>query len=390
MLLLKNCKLIKELTEGTELEMADITIKNNKIDRIFPCGTEEEEEWEVYDVNGATVLPGLINGHVHLFEADAPGDGWGCDKITYRTLAMARFAEYLLRNGYTTVRDCGDDLQFPAVAVRERIKEGYLTGPTVICGGVIIIPESAGTEDGHMELYFANSPMEFRKAARVMFENYCDFIKLYGTGSMISKGNNPDASILMEDEIIEAVKVAKMFGSYAAVHCHGDQCIQYAIKNGIRTIEHASYISDESCKMLDGRTDVGLILTLSFAWPWLKGGKVAPEKEAVLNRIVGCLKNAYNYDILMGWGTDVSMAIQKDEVGMEFRLRKELLGFSNIDMLKQATINTAKLLMIDDKVGSVKEGKNADLIIVDGDPTEDITLMYQAPARVLKNGVFIS
>lgn len=390
MLVLKNCRLIGELTEGSDLTFADLTLKDGKIEKISPVGSSHESGSSFFDAEGNTILPGLVNGHVHLFDADAPGDGWGCKNIAYRTLAIARYAEYLLKNGYTTVRDCGDDIEFPVVSVRDRIMDGFLTGPSIISGGVIIIPESSGTEDGHKELYFANSPMEFRKAARVMFENYCDFVKLYATGSLVSKGNNPDASILMEDEIAEAVRVAKQFGSYAAAHCHGDQGIQFSIRNGVRTIEHATFISDESCRMLDKRTDVGLILTLSIAWKWFRDGKVLPERKKLLDRMTACLSNAYKYDILMGWGMDVSMKTQMQEPGMEFRLRKELLGFSNLDILKQATVNTARLLMIDDHVGTIKEGKTADLILVKGKPDEDISVMYHAPLHVIKDGSFVN
>ena len=114
-----------------------------------------------------------------------------------------------------------------------------------------------------------------------------------------------------------------------------------------------------------------------------------PEKKETLDNMIAALKNAYTHDILIGWGTDVGMDVQKKEVGMEFRLRKELLGFSNIDMLKQATINSAKLIMMEDKVGSIKVGKMADLVVIDGDPVEDISLMYTAPAHVIKSGAVV-
>jgi len=135
---------------------------------------------------------------------------------------------------------------------------------------------------------------------------------------------------------------------------------------------------------------VGLVLTVSLVYNWLKMDPIPADKKETIDHMVASLRNAYhNHDVLIGWGTDIDMPIQMQEVGGEFRLRKELLDFSNIDMLKQATINSAKLLMIDHKVGSIKVGKQADLVVIDGDPVEDISLMYTAPTHVIKSGALI-
>lgn len=389
MLLLKNCKLVSELTEGTDLTMADVVIDGKIIANVAPCGSIAEEGYEVMDLKGATLLPGLINAHAHLFMADHPKAYWEYLSVAERAMNSLRFAQYLLDNGYTTVRDCGDD-HFCSVAVRNQINDGYFKGPDVICSGPTIMPSEIGCEGLEWMCRFCDTPMDYRVAARDAFKNGAEFVKIYGTGSMIAPGSVPGARIMMADEIREAVEVAKVKQSYAAIHCHGAECIDLAVENGVRTIEHATFIEEETLKKMDGRTDVGLVLTVSLVYNWLKMDPIPADKKETIDHMVASLRNAYhNHDVLIGWGTDIDMPIQMQEVGGEFRLRKELLDFSNIDMLKQATINSAKLLMIDHKVGSIKVGKQADLVVIDGDPVEDISLMYTAPAHVIKSGALI-
>jgi imidazolonepropionase-like amidohydrolase len=119
------------------------------------------------------------------------------------------------------------------------------------------------------------------------------------------------------------------------------------------------------------------------------GRFVVEKTKRLINDIVKALKNAYKYNILIGWGTDVQLAAYQKFPGMEFQMRKELLNYANIDILKQATINSAKLIMKDDQIGSIKAGKYADLIVVNGDPVEDISMMYAPPVHVFKDGKLI-
>lgn len=389
MLVLKNCKLVGELTEGTELTMADIVMEGKQISKIVPCGSEVPEDAEVMDIGGATVLPGLINAHVHLCFSDNPNATGAFETIPERTIDVIRFAEYLLENGYTTVRDCGDDVHCPTIALRNQINRGLIQGPNLICCGPTLIPSEVGTEAFGWKVIVCDTEDEWRKGARTVLSEGADFVKLYGTGSMLCPGSVPGARIMMADEIAAAVKVAKLKQTYAAIHCHGAECIDLAVENGVRCIEHATFITEDTLKKMDGRTDVGLVLSLSLVYEWLHMENIPAEKQKIIDDMTACLKNAYAHDVMIGWGTDVTMGVQKKEVGMEFRLRKELLGCSNLDLLKQATINSAKLLMIEDQVGTIKEGKLADLVVVDGDPLEDISLMYTAPAHVIKSGAVI-
>ncbi len=120
---------------------------------------------------------------------------------------------------------------------------------------------------------------------------------------------------------------------------------------------------------------------------------INPEVQArslsIKENIIASLKNAYRHGVTIGWGTDIVQTAYEKDPGVEFRPRKEWLEYKNEDIIKQATINSAKLMYLDDKIGTVKEGKNADLIVVSGDPVEDITVMYSGPEHVIKGGRLI-
>lgn len=389
MLVLRNCKFIKDLTEGTELSTGDLLIENDKISAILPCGTIIERAHEEYDLNGATVLPGLINAHVHLFMIKDPDYFMEYDSIPKRTLDCLKFSQFLLKNGYTTIRDCGDDSACPTVALRDKIRTGELTGPNILTSGATLCPTEIGCDPFLWMTTFVDSPMEVRKEARNNFAKGIDFLKLYGTGSMLAVESVPGRRIMAEDEIRAGVEIAELKGSYAAIHAHGAEAIEVAVKSGVSTIEHATFINEAALEMLDGRMDVGIVPTVSLVNDFLAENPISESHQALIDNMTASLKNAYSHNVLIGWGTDICMEKQQKEVGLEFRLRKELLGYSNIDLLKQATINSAKLIRMEDKIGTIRPGKLADLVVIDGDPVSDISLMYTAPLHVIKSGVFI-
>ncbi len=381
MFVLKNCKLIPELTEGTELIVADIVMEGNQISAIVPCGTEHAASAEVWDLEGKTVLPGLINGHLHLFGGD---DIMNIPTGISAPLYGLRFAQFLLKNGYTTVRNCSDYREFSIITLRNEINAGHFVGPTIISSGPLVAPTEIPSDIPWCS--YCDTVDDVRRVVRRNLANGADFTKIYASGTMLAPGkSNPDICIMSEDEITESVKISEMKGTYVAAHCHSSKAIDACVRCGVRTIEHATFITEETLQRMDGRTDVGIIITMSPFATLVKKDIYKP----IADRMNECLKNIYRHDVIIGWGTDIGLEAQTQEVGAEFRLRKEWLGFDNLDLLKQATINTAKLLMIDDEVGTVRVGKKADLVIIDGDPVEDISLMYTAPAGVIKNGTVV-
>jgi len=398
MLLIKNCRFIPELTEGTALREGDLLIKDGKIEAILPSGAKPCNAGTI-DVNGATVMPGLIDMHVHLFFThDLQAESLLVDPCT-RSFECLRYAQYLLQIGVTTVRDAGEDEYYPSVAVRNAIDAGIVEGPRVVCAGMTLCPTEAGYDLFRNTTCRVDGVLEMRKAVRTNFMKGAQYIKLYGSGSMMAKSGEPGMQIMDEDEICEAVRVASSKGSYCAMHAHGTRAIDSAVRCGVRTIEHASYIGEETLCFMDGRTDCGIVPTLATLRHIIHntdpntdyGSYVIEKVKASMGDIACHLKNAYkNHDVLIGWGTDTPIRAYTDDPGMEFRTRKQLLDCTNIDLLKQATINSAKLMGLEDSIGSLKAGKCADMIVVEGDPVSDIAVMYNKPKYVIMNGQIVT
>lgn len=397
MYVIKNCKFIKALTEGVEFESGDVVIKDGLIDAIVPCGTPIAEEHESVDIEGATLMPGLIDMHVHLFMTGSMYE-MQMAKPLDRVFECYRYAKNLLDCGYTTVRDVGDAVEAPSVSVSKAIDSGLIDGPRIVPSCGTICPHEPGVEVLDYIIEYVNGPMEVRDVVRKNFQKGAQFIKLYGSGSMMAVGSEPGLRIMEPDEISEAVKMAKNKDTYVAIHAHGTDAIDVAVRCGVRTIEHASFISDETVQYIKSSGETtGIVPTLSVFFGTMEksliddasGDFFAQRARQLLEKVKASLKNAYNNGILIGWGTDISLPEFLEHPYGEFKLRKEQLEYSNEDILKQATINSAKLMMMDEKIGSIKKGKCADLIVVNGDPTEDISVMYNRPTHVIKGGKLI-
>lgn len=385
-LLIKNCSFVPELTEGYAGTCGDVLVEDGKIAAIGENLTDAEAR--VLDIGGKTLIPGIIDMHVHL--GPVHGDVRVAGKSIFESY---KFAKYLMSIGVTTVRDCGNDYFLPATALREAIKEGLLRGPRILSSGNTLSTTAVGNEYYTAFITEHDGPVAMRKAARDTFKKGADFIKMTGSGSIMSPGSDPGMRILEDDEILEVVKIANLFNSHVAVHAHGADAVYHCIKCGVRTVEHASFIDQRSIDLLKGNDEQGITMTLSVLLSGLDANESSDPTFAYVNeltaRIAGtvksCLKNAYDQGVLIGWGTDIELQAYQRDPGMEFRARKEL-GIADLDILKQATINSAKLLMLDDVIGTVKVGKAADLIVVDGKPQEDISCMYHPPVHVVCAG----
>lgn len=391
MLILKNCTFVDFLTEGYEGKTGDILIDGEKIVKIAPCGTDFGVKAKKYDVKGKTLLPGLIDLHCHLFY-----DGFDAlmnPKLSAAdfTLNAVNYANEFLKDGYTTVRDCGDNFCRGAQHLRDAVNKGKMVGPRIFTSGPIIT--SNWTNPNNLDT-FACGKDGFREVCRKNFAEGADFVKLYGSASLLTPSPEPGNPILEPDEIEAAVLAAKRQLSYVSVHAHGAEAIDMCVKAGVHTIEHASLISEETLSYIDeNKLDTALVYTLYamdevLEEPDSYNGK---RLKAIWDKVTGALKNAYNNhkNVLIGWGTDVSIYKFREDPMKEFRLRKEYLDMSNEDILKQATIDSAKIIHKEDQIGSIKEGKFADFVVVDGNPAEDLSVMYKLPLHVIKGGQII-
>ena len=374
MLILKNASFVPFLTEGTDLKKGDVLVKGGLIDSIVPCGTDPGKGYEgaeILDLGGKTLLPGLIDLHCHLF---------------YENIGALMKGNGQPQPEFAINTHCR-----PAMYVRNFINSGKVKGPRITTSGPII--SSNWTTLDTLDIFACGSD-GFRDAVRKNFAQGADFIKLYGSGSLMMPSNEPGYPIIESDEIEAAVLVAKRNSSYVSVHAHGKTAIDMCVKAGVHTIEHASMISADTLNYIDDNgLDTALVLTMYAIDEILEEPETYNGKRMhqIMPTIKESLLRAYNdhKNILLGWGTDVSLEKFTSDPMREFRLRKETLGMSNEDILRQATIDSAKIIFQEDKVGSIKAGKYADFVVVDGDPAADISVMYKVPEHVVKGGEIV-
>ncbi len=392
-MIIKNARLIKELTEGYDGEYGDIIIKDNIIEKIVPCGTPlDEAGQEVIDAEKKTVMPGLWDLHAHLY---LQAQTCNTDTIMRDTgeelFGCYHFAKEYIKQGYTTVRDCGATRD-TAIFVRNAINAGDLKGPRLIVSGIIISPTTLGNKTFPLLYAEVDGADELRKVARQELAKGVDFLKYMGTGAYTNQGGVPGKRITTVDELKAIQEVAELDNTYVAVHCHGSEAIERCIELGIRTIEHGSLISDRAIEMLQ-ENETSYIIPTASLWSVMVSGKAeglvsnaAGKKDDLVYMAFDRWNVANKAGLKLGWGTDITMPEFVETPGLEFKARYECCGMAPMDMLKQATINSAEIAGYGESLGTVKEGKIADLIITDGNPDEDIYVMCKPMVKVIRNG----
>ncbi|MCH4887891.1 amidohydrolase family protein [Acidaminobacter sp. JC074] len=388
-MIVKNCKVLKELLEADYHELVDIHIEGDEIINVYPAGSDVKDE-HIVDAGGKYVLPGFIDLHVHLTlsAGDTLVDSF--KSPVQMTIDAYSFALDSLKRGFTTLRDVGAS-SGTVIAVRDSINAGKLVGPNLICSGRIITPTENGNDFFKGMYLEVDSPDDMARGVRTVMKDGADFIKLMGTGAMMNPGGEPGMSICFKEEFEAIVKAAELKGTYVAVHCHGTNAIKTAIKAGCRSIEHSSLMDDEIIELYKAETAFP-VPTLSV---WIALLRDLPESskfmtkkvEAVLSDNIKGVKKAYKAGIKFGFGTDQGVTgLFHGDNGMEFEVRKEHYEMDNIDLILQATKHSAEIMKMDHKIGTIKVGKLADLVIVDGDPLDDISVLRNNIETVIKSG----
>ena len=384
-LAIRNARLVSALTEGYDGQQADLLIEGGRIAGIFPVG-KDLSGCEKIDAAGRTVLPGLLDLHTHLYFTRLDTGFLAMRKQNDTLLDCAAYARELLRQGFTTIRDCGNP-HYTAMAVRKGIECGLLDGPRILACGYGLMPTAPGNEDSDIAIH-ADTPDEIVKIGRQQIARGADFLKYFGTGSVGSEGGIPGALLTTRKELQTLNDTAEAYGRYASMHCHSKAGILLCADVGIRSIEHASDIDDECIERILSRGSHSTIVPTLGPIGLMRSGMLG-ESIAKKVRETSCeqqkMLEASRVGILTGWGTDVSLDYYSSNPGSEFLLRKER-GWTAVEMLEQATINSAKIIGVEDKLGTIKVGKIADIVIVDGKPDEDITIMTRYPWRVLQAG----
>jgi imidazolonepropionase-like amidohydrolase len=358
---------------------------------------------KVIELKDATVMPGLMDMHVHLDFQQSP-DTFN-EKLRMNpgdyALRAAFFANKTLLAGFTTVRNLGDT-DDSTLALREAIKAGWVIGPRVYTAG-----RSIATTGGHADPTngrnlalmgdpgplqgVINSADEARKAIRQHYKEGVDVIKITATGGVLSLATNGQNPQFTKEELEAIVTTAHEYGLKVAVHAHGTEGMKRAVLAGVDSIEHGTFMSDEVIDLMKQRGTY-YVPTMSAAHFVLEKAKipgffpaiVVPKALMTGAAARATFQRAYQSGVKIAFGTDQGVAPHGDNA-WEFVYMVEA-GMPAMVAIKSATMEGAKLLGVEKELGSVEPGKFADLVAVPGNPLVDIKLMTKVQF-VMKAGV---
>jgi imidazolonepropionase-like amidohydrolase len=367
----------------------EVLVEDGRIARIGSVG-EVGADTAVIDGAGTTLLPGLTDAHVHFALIGVKGDH-GSDHWIAHVLDVSRFIEAALQEGFTTVRDAGG-LE-PAWA--QAISAGKLSGPRILSSGSPL-SQTGGHADNRLRHHehhpgrnipglvagfeVVDGVDEVRRAAREQLRRGATQIKLMASGGVISPTDPLDSLQLSVAEIAVAVEVARSWGTYVMAHCHTTPSVEMALDAGVRSIEHGSILEPETASRIaaEGAFMVPTLQTMEslLAYPDRMG--LAPEKIALLD---GFAKQAYR-SIEIARDAGVKLASGSDVVGpWQGRRGEELVFKARVlgahEAIISATRTNAELFVLEDEIGTVETGKRADLVLVKGQPLDDIELMAE-------------
>lgn len=399
-ILLKNARIV----DGTATEPTDpvgIVIENGTIRDVGPNVTANTDE--VLDLAGLTVMPGLIDCHVHVIATTA---NLGLNAALPSSLIAAR-SSMLMRDmvmrGFTTVRDLGGADRGLQLAV----EEGAFLGPRlVICGKALSQTgghtDYRGPYDNRDASWYAQSlgamgricdgVPEVQRAAREEIKNGAQFIKAMADGGVSSPSDPVGYLVFSVEELKAMVEIAKNFGTYATGHLYTDEAIVRALDCGFECIEHGNLISDATIARVakEGIPVVPTNITYDilaksgaeFGLPPESVAKISDVREAGLERLV----KMHKAGVVMGYGSDLLGGMQPEQSG-EFPLRGRYIPADAV--IRSATVDAAKVLRMEGQVGTIAPGAHADIIAVDGNPLKDLDLLTHQGAHmplIMKGG----
>ena len=369
-----------------------VVVVGERIEAIQDGFTKPAGDDTVIDLKSSTLLPGLMDMHVHLTgeqSATSYSERFYMNPADYALHATV-YARKTLLAGFTTVRDLGaaDKLN---LALRDAIAKNWVDGPRIYaCGRVSTTGGHGDSTNGlnsrlqHLlgedQAGIANGPDEIRRVVRQAYKDGADLVKIAATGGVLSLAKSGQAPLFTDEELAVVVQTAKDYGLKVAAHAHGDVGMQRAIKAGVVSIEHGTYMSDETIKLMKehGTYFVPTISAGRFVAEKAKidgyfPAIVRPKAATIGPLIQATFQRAYAAGVKIAFGTDQGVAPHGDNAA-EFVFMVEA-GMPPMKAIQSATLEGAKLLGIEKDLGTVEAGKFADLVAVPGDPLADISLM---------------
>lgn len=390
---------------------ATVVVVGGRFERVLEGFREPADLFEpgvearVIDLRDRHAVPGLIDCHTHLTGQSVPALERMRRRMeeteAYAAIDGVANARTTLMAGFTTVRNVGSG-GHTGLALRDRINQGVVPGPRMFVSGPSVTV-TGGHGDGTNalspalrpeqgpETAPADGPAAVRRAVRARVREGVDLIKITATGGVLSPTAAGVDQQFFEDELESIVEAARMMGRKVAAHAHGADGIKAALRAGVHSIDHGTYLDDEA---------IGLFLeTGAYLVPTIHAGKFVEERAkeegyfpetvrakaaAVGPQIQGAFGRAYAAGVKIAFGTDVGVG-RHGTNALEFVYMHEA-GMTPADCLKSATLDAAELIGVADRIGSIEPGKLADLVAVDGDPMADVTA-YQRVVFVMKDGV---
>lgn len=356
---------------------------------------------ELIDLSGKTILPGLIDLHVHL-EGETNKDQ-ALQRFTLNdadvALRSALFARKTLMAGFTTVRDLGGS--GVNVALRNAINQGVTEGPRIFTAG-----KSIATTGGHADPTngyrrdlmgdpgpregVINSPEEARQAVRQRYKDGADLIKITATGGVLSIARDGSGPQFTDEELKAIISTAKDYGMHVAAHAHGAEGMKRAVLAGVTTIEHGTKMTEEVMDLMKQRgtfyvptITAGRFVAEQAKVPDYYHPAVVPKALEIGPMIQETFSKAYRRGVKIAFGTDAGV-FPHGENAKEFGYMVEA-GMAPIDAIHAATVVNAGILHISDKVGTLEPGKFADIIATEANPLEDIHAL-ESVTFVMKEG----
>ena len=393
-------KLIDGKSDKAQTKMT-IVINDNLITDVIKGYKNPKDDETYLDLKGHTVLPGLMDMHVH-FGGEYQSKAERPSKVEKEMEAIlaTQDAYVTFFAGFTTVRQVGDS-GMVAISLRDAINQGKVVGPRIFTSG-----KSLATTGGHAdptngravgkydyplpEDGVVNGPYEVYTAVRQRYKDGADGIKITVTGGVLSEAKSGSNPQFTQEEVNAVVNAAKDYGMWVAVHAHGAEGMKRAIRAGVDSIEHGTFMDEEAMELMieNGTYYVPTISAGEFVAAKSKIDNYFPEivrpKAASVGPQIGVtFSKAYKKGVKIAFGTDAG--VQPHGTNWEEFVFMVKNGMPEMEAIQSATMETAKLLKIDDALGSIEAGKIADIIAVNGDPLEDISLL-KSISFVMKDG----
>ena len=367
--------------DGRVLEHATVLVKGERIEKVVEKNIRIPKDAKKIPMDGQVLLPGFIDSHIHICLDSSPDPMTSAltESPTMTTLKAAKAARQTLLAGITSVRDMGGkdgiDLE-----LKQAINLGLIPGPRMQASGKLICMSGGHGWQVGLE---ANGVDAVRKAAREQIKAGVDIVKLMATGGVLTPDVEPGSEQLTEAELKAGVEEAHKAGRKTATHAMGTKGIINALRAGIDSIEHGVYLDEEAVSLMVEK-NVPLIPTLSALFNILNKGIEAGIPAFAVEKTLK-VKPFHLESIRMAREAGVSIAMGTD-AGTPFNIHGDNLrelkllvdcGFSPMDAIEAGTRIAAQVLGMENQLGTIEEGKLADLVLIEGNPLEDIEILLK-------------